>query len=185
MPKVNLIWFGRLGNHPTLRAPLSVLRRRASNSWSAVQDVYFSTKDIFERHRVVFTISTSVASLATAWAGYSLRHYHQRSIETRLESIEEAMRNSSDVNHEGMRKIVASGGVSLATCLASAWTSLIVGYALGWRGGSWYTRRKLLRAPSKLVGQSNPARWQALTKSLGSLRKREIYRPLIDKLRNV
>ncbi|XP_078443706.1 triacylglycerol lipase-like protein isoform X2 [Wolffia australiana] len=90
MPKVNLIWFGRLGNHPTLRAPLSVLRRRASNSWSAVQDVYFSTKDIFERHRVVFTISTSVASLATAWAGYSLRHYHQRSIETRLESIEEA-----------------------------------------------------------------------------------------------
>lgn len=29
--------------------------------------LYF--QEIFERHRVVFTISTSVASLATAWAG--------------------------------------------------------------------------------------------------------------------
>ncbi|MQM05934.1 hypothetical protein Taro_038755 [Colocasia esculenta] len=51
------------------------LKRKVSNSVSAVQDTYLSTKQIFERHRVVFTISTSLASLLTAWAGAEiLRH---------------------------------------------------------------------------------------------------------------
>eukprot|EP01018_Ginkgo_biloba_P032800 Gb_18749 [translate_table: standard] len=45
------------------------LKRKASNSWSAVQDTFYSTKDVFERHRVVFTIGTSIASVGTAWAG--------------------------------------------------------------------------------------------------------------------
>lgn len=30
-----------------------------------------SPKETFERHRVVFTVGTSIASVATAWAGES------------------------------------------------------------------------------------------------------------------
>ncbi|CAA7407628.1 unnamed protein product [Spirodela intermedia] len=170
MLKVKLLRFGGYGASPALRPALSDLRRKASNSWSAVQDVYLSTKEIFERHRVVFTISTSVASLATAWAGYSLRYYHQVNVEKRLESIEQTMKSSTDVRHEEIRKIVSSGGVSMATCLATGWTSLIIGYSLGWRGGSWFAHRKFRRAQLKLMEQNKPGQWQLLKKSLGSLR---------------
>lgn len=45
------------------------LKKKALDSFSAVQDTFFSTKDIFERHKVVFTISTSIASVGTAWIG--------------------------------------------------------------------------------------------------------------------
>ncbi|KAL7000016.1 hypothetical protein U1Q18_001166 [Sarracenia purpurea var. burkii] len=67
------------------------LKRKALSSWSAVQDTFFSTKDIYERHRAVFTISTSLASIATAWAGYTLRHLHESKVEQRLNSIEQAV----------------------------------------------------------------------------------------------
>ena len=43
------------------------LKKKALNSLVAVQDSYLSTKDLFERHRVVFTVGTSIASVATAW----------------------------------------------------------------------------------------------------------------------
>ncbi|KAF7815071.1 triacylglycerol lipase 2-like protein [Senna tora] len=66
------------------------LRRKAQNSWAAMQDTFFSTKDTFERHRVVFTVGTSIASVATAWIGYSLRHLHDSKVDQRLESIERA-----------------------------------------------------------------------------------------------
>lgn len=45
------------------------LKRKSLNSWAAIQDTYFSTKDTFERHRVVFTVGTSIASVATAFIG--------------------------------------------------------------------------------------------------------------------
>ncbi|MBA0605378.1 hypothetical protein Godav_017964, partial [Gossypium davidsonii] len=47
------------------------LKRKALNSWAAVQDTYFSTKDTFERHKVVFTVGTSIASVATAWFDFN------------------------------------------------------------------------------------------------------------------
>ncbi|GMP66699.1 hypothetical protein CsSME_00026951 [Camellia sinensis var. sinensis] len=70
---------------------LPQLKRKALNSWSAVQDTYYSTKDIFEGHKVVFTIATSLASIATAWGGYTLRHLHESKVEQRLDSIEKAV----------------------------------------------------------------------------------------------
>uniref|UniRef100_A0A1D1YXX4 Uncharacterized protein MG147 n=1 Tax=Anthurium amnicola TaxID=1678845 RepID=A0A1D1YXX4_9ARAE len=146
------------------------LRRKASNSWSAVQDTYLSTKQVFERHRVVFTVSTSVASLLTAWAGYSLRYHHQLKVEKRLNSIEQTMKMSSDVRHEEINKIVNSGSVSMAACLATACTTLVIGYGLGWRGGSWFAHRKFRRAQLKLKEQNKPGRWQLLKKSLSKPR---------------
>ncbi|XP_027333946.1 uncharacterized protein LOC113848547 isoform X2 [Abrus precatorius] len=67
------------------------LKRKSLKSWLAIQDTYFSTKDTFERHRVVFTVGTSIASVATAFFGYSLRHLHESRVDQRLQSIENAV----------------------------------------------------------------------------------------------
>ncbi|KAK6120634.1 hypothetical protein DH2020_045629 [Rehmannia glutinosa] len=134
------------------------LRKKASNSVAAVQDTFYSTKDIFERHKVVFTISTSIASVATAWAGYTLRHLHESKVEQKLESIEKAMKSSYHMEDPEFKKLV-SGTVSFPACVATAGTSLIIGYGLGWRSGAWYTNRKFRKEQMKLLGQMKPKRW--------------------------
>ncbi|CAH9060516.1 unnamed protein product [Cuscuta europaea] len=140
-----------------LAAPL--LRRKAQNSWAAVQDTYYSTKDIFESHKVVFTISTSIASVATAWAGYLLRHYHESRVDQRLDCIEKSMKRKYDIEDPGFKKLV-SGGISIPACVATAGTTLIVGYGLGWRGGKWYANKQFKREQMKLLGLIKPRRWR-------------------------
>ncbi|KAL0001593.1 hypothetical protein SO802_015374 [Lithocarpus litseifolius] len=103
------------------------LKRKASNTWAAVQDAFFSTKDTFERNKVVFTVGTSIASVATAWIGYSLRYYHETRIDQRLETIEKAMRNSNNLEHSELREIAGSGSISAPACFATAGTTLIIG----------------------------------------------------------
>ncbi|PKI62251.1 uncharacterized protein LOC116193469 [Punica granatum] len=144
----------------SLSAPL--LKKKALNSWAAVQDTFLSTKDTFERHRVVFTVGTSIASVATAWAGYSIRHYHETNVDRRLESIEKAMKNNYHLDHSDIKKIVDRESSSSAACFATAATTLVIGYALGWRGGKWYANRKLKREQMKMLGQMKPKRWQLL-----------------------
>ncbi|XP_028794684.1 uncharacterized protein LOC114750277 [Neltuma alba] len=138
------------------------VKRKAQNSWAAVQDTFFSTKDTFERHRVVFTVGTSIASIATAWMGYSLRHLHDSKVDQRLESIERAMKNSYDLGQPEIRKIVGSGGLSIPACVATAGTTLIIGYGLGWRSGSWYANRKFRKEQMKMLGLIKPRKWQLL-----------------------
>ncbi|XP_068669384.1 uncharacterized protein [Aristolochia californica] len=142
------------------------LKRKASNSWSAVQDTYLSTKENFERHRVVFTVSTSVLSAAAAWFGYSLRYVHQSKVEKKLESIEQAMKTRHLVEDQEIKKIIHGGNVSIPTCIATAGTSCLIGYCLGWRGGRWYANRKFRREQLKLLGQIKPQRWQFLKRPL-------------------
>ncbi|XP_048137597.1 uncharacterized protein LOC115750871 isoform X2 [Rhodamnia argentea] len=96
------------------------LKKKALNSWAAVQDTFFSTKDTFERHRVVFTVGTSIASVATAWAGYSIRHYHETKVDQRLESIERAMKDNYQFEHGEIKKIVGRESSSTAACIATA-----------------------------------------------------------------
>ncbi|XP_020103372.1 uncharacterized protein LOC109720567 isoform X2 [Ananas comosus] len=127
--------------------------------------------EIFEKHRVVFTVGTSVASVLTAWAGYSLRQLHQSKLEKRLESIEQTLKSNYDVEHEEIKKIVSSGSVSTAACFATAWTSLLLGYGLGWRSGAWYANRKFRREQLKLMGQIKPYRWQLLRKPYAIFRR--------------
>ncbi|XP_054790088.1 uncharacterized protein LOC129295579 isoform X1 [Prosopis cineraria] len=103
------------------------VKRKAQNSWAAVQDTYFSTKDTFERHRVVFTVGTSVASVATAWIGYTLRHLRDSKVDQRLESIERIMKNNYDLEHKEIQRIVGSGGLSVPACVATAGTTLFIG----------------------------------------------------------
>ncbi|KAK4577160.1 hypothetical protein RGQ29_027607 [Quercus rubra] len=136
------------------------LKRKASNTWAAVQDAFFSTKDTFERNKVVFTVGTSIASVATAWIGYSLRHYHETRIDQRLETIEKAMRNSNNLEHSELREIAGSGSISAPACFATAGTTLIIGYGLGWRGGKWYANRNFRKEQMMLLGQKNPRGWQ-------------------------
>ncbi|XP_047156198.1 uncharacterized protein LOC124827231 [Vigna umbellata] len=107
------------------------LKKKYLNSRAAIQDTFFSTKDTFERHRVVFTVGTSIASVATAWFGYTLRHLHDTKVDQRLQSIENAMQNNSNLHHTEIKDIVAgSGGCSIPACIATAGTSLVIGYAL-------------------------------------------------------
>nr|AFK38049.1 unknown [Lotus japonicus] len=141
------------------------LKRLSRNSWAAIQDTFFSTKDTFERHRVIFTVGTSIASVATAWIGYSLRHLHDSRVDQRLQSIEDAMKNNNNLHHSEIKDIVGTGGgCCLPTCVATAGTTLIVGYGLGWRGGIWYATKKFRREQMKVLGQIKPRRWQLLGK---------------------
>ncbi|XP_027333944.1 uncharacterized protein LOC113848547 isoform X1 [Abrus precatorius] len=140
------------------------LKRKSLKSWLAIQDTYFSTKDTFERHRVVFTVGTSIASVATAFFGYSLRHLHESRVDQRLQSIENAMKNHSNLEHSEIKDIVGSGGCSVPACVATAGTTLIIGYGLGWKGGRWYTTKKFRKEQMKMLGQIKPRRWQLLGK---------------------
>ncbi|XP_038901647.1 uncharacterized protein LOC120088430 [Benincasa hispida] len=139
------------------------LKRKAVNSWTAVQDTFYSTKDVFERHRVVFTVGTSVASVATAWIGYTLRHYHDIQVDRRLESIEEAMRKKHQLEDSELKKVVNPGNISVPACFATAGTSLIIGYCLGWRGGKRYANKQFRREQMKLLGEIKP-KWPLLTR---------------------
>ncbi|KMT02485.1 hypothetical protein BVRB_9g204310 [Beta vulgaris subsp. vulgaris] len=136
------------------------LKKRASNSWCAIQDTYYSTKDTFERHKVVFTVGTSIASVATAWIGYTFRHLHDTRVDRRLDSIEHAMKSTYQFEREEIKKIVGSGSYSTAACAATAGTTLVIGYTLGWRGGKWYANRKFKREQMKLLGQVKPRGWR-------------------------
>ncbi|KAM2060421.1 hypothetical protein ACFX1T_045616 [Malus domestica] len=138
------------------------LRKKAFRSWAAVQDTYFSTKDIFEGHKVVFTVGTSIASVATAWFGYTLRHLHESRVDQRLESIEKVMKNNHNLEQSEIRNIMDSGTIGLPSCIATAGTTLVIGYTLGWRGGRWYANRKFRREQMKLLGQIKPKRWPLL-----------------------
>ncbi|CAL9213755.1 unnamed protein product [Arabidopsis halleri] len=135
------------------------LKKKALNSLVAVQDSYLSTKDLFERHRVVFTVGTSIASVATAWIGYSLRHYNETRINQRLESIENAMKNTQELERGELKKLVDPVGSRFTTTIATAGTTLILGYGLGWRGGIWYANRKFRREQMRLAGQLKPRAW--------------------------
>lgn len=159
------IWGGDEGS-AFKRLAFPNLKRKTSNTWSAVQDTFLSTKEVFETHRVVFTIGTSIASILTAWGGYTLRQIHQSNVEKRLESLEQALKNSYKIEHEEIKKIASSGNISTSACVAVAGTSLVIGYGLGWRSGSWYANRKFRREQLKLMGQFKPNRWQLLRKSL-------------------
>ncbi|EOA37825.1 hypothetical protein CARUB_v10012011mg [Capsella rubella] len=138
------------------------LKKKALNSLVAVQDSYLSTKDLFERHRVVFTVGTSIASVATAWIGYSLRHYNETRINQRLESIENAMKNTQDLERGELKKLVDPVGSRFTTTIATAGTTLVLGYGLGWRGGIWYANRKFRREQMRLAGQLKPREWKLL-----------------------
>ncbi|KAL6651839.1 hypothetical protein ACP70R_010764 [Stipagrostis hirtigluma subsp. patula] len=157
----------RLGGAGRALLTLPNIRRRASNSWAAVRDTFFSTKQHTccrkktpasllllmeeggrgispeqgraaalpcltggsapESHRIVFTVGTSVASVLTAWAGYSLRHMQQARIDRRLQSIEESLKDNHKVEHEEIKKIVTSSNISTPACVATALTTTVVG----------------------------------------------------------
>ncbi|CAN1783926.1 Triacylglycerol lipase 2 [Linum perenne] len=148
----------------SLLGSLPHLKKRAHNSFAAVQDTYLSTKDTFERHRVVFTVGTSLASVATAWIGYTLRHVHDQRVAQRLESIEKAMVNNQTLERAELKKIVDPGSSRYAAYIATIGITFVIGYGCGWRGGKWYANRKFRKEQMKLLGQITPRRWELLGK---------------------
>ncbi|KAH1263425.1 hypothetical protein GmHk_02G005831 [Glycine max] len=73
------------------------------------------------------------------------------------------MKNNTNLQHSEIKDIVAEG-CSIPACVATAGTSLIIGYALGWRGGIWYATKKFRKEQMKMLGQITPKRWQLLGK---------------------
>ncbi|XP_020990817.2 uncharacterized protein LOC110277648 [Arachis duranensis] len=100
---------------------------RASIKNLEIQMGQIATRNAFERHRVVFTVGTSIASVATAWTGYSLRPFHDEKVEQRLESIEKAMKHKHNLEHSEIKDIVGPGGLSVPTCAAIVATTLVIG----------------------------------------------------------
>lgn len=122
---------------------------------------------------MVFTVGTSVASVMTAWAGYSLRYLHQTKVEERLDSIEQAMTQAHHVEQEEIKKIVNAGNVSYEACAATAGIALILGYGLGWRGGKWHANRLFRKQQQKLLGLNKPQKWRFLRKPFLRLKSSE------------
>ncbi|KAF6161332.1 hypothetical protein GIB67_009219, partial [Kingdonia uniflora] len=63
-----------------------------------------------------------------SWTGYSIRHMHQAKVEKKLETIEDAMKHNRHMEHADLKRIIDIGNVSTAACIATAGTSLVVGY---------------------------------------------------------
>ncbi|KAL2938766.1 3-hydroxydecanoyl-[acyl-carrier-protein] dehydratase [Bienertia sinuspersici] len=70
------------------------------------------------------------------------------------------MKSSYQFEKEEIKKMVGSGNYSSSLCAATAGTTLIIGYVLGWRGGKWSANRKFRREQLKLLGQVKPRRWR-------------------------
>eukprot|EP01018_Ginkgo_biloba_P032778 Gb_37423 [translate_table: standard] len=157
-----------------LRQGIQRLKCRASNSWSAVQDVFLSSKDVFEGHPVVFTIGSSLAFVGTAWAGYSLRYLHQAKVDQRLESIVQAMTKDCHVNQEEIKRIVNTGNVSYTAYFAAAATSLLFGCGLGWRDGRWHVNRIIRKQQYKLLGLNKAQQWRLLRKPFSRLKASKV-----------
>ncbi|RYR52814.1 hypothetical protein Ahy_A06g027683 [Arachis hypogaea] len=120
-------WNKRRGNPTGYLSRLEKFIWERNNSWAAVNDTFFLTKDAFERHRVVFTVGTFIASVATDRIGYSLHHFHDEKVEQRLESIEKAMKHKHNLEYSKIKDIVGSGGLSVPTYATTAATTLIIG----------------------------------------------------------
>jgi hypothetical protein len=115
-------------------------------------------QDIFEKHNVVFTIGASLASAGAAWAGYTARQMHQKKVEDRLNSIEHAMATVHNLEEEHVKALTSSIGVSYAACAATAGTTLVIGYGFGFRGGRWFTLRKIQKQQQRLLNPRTPIR---------------------------
>ncbi|RWW13042.1 hypothetical protein GW17_00023267 [Ensete ventricosum] len=141
------IWGGNEGAAFKLLA-FPNLKRKTSNTWSAVQDTYLSTK--------VATFFLNFGSLLSFFrtcfacfvvSGYTLRQIHQSNVEKRLESLEQALvlnefegssklesvlviqlKSSYKMEHEEIKKIASSGNISSSACVAIAGTSLVIGF---------------------------------------------------------
>eukprot|EP00250_Pteridium_aquilinum_P011396 c20037_g2_i1 orf=192-683(+) len=123
---------------------------RVTHSVNAVSDTYSSLKDVFERHKVVLTLAASLASAGAAWAGYTARQVHQKRVEARLDTIEHVMTNVHNLE-ERQVKALTSTGVTFISCVATAGTTFVIGYGLGWRGGRWHMAKKIQRQQQKLL----------------------------------
>lgn len=133
---------------------MQYVRGKAVHGYRALHDTFYSIKAVFEKHNVVFTIGASLASAGAAWAGYTARQLHQRKVEERLNSIEQAMTTVHNLEVEQVQAITKGIGVSYPACAATATTTLVVGYALGFRGGRRYTLNRIRKQQQKPLALS-------------------------------
>ncbi|CAM6086254.1 unnamed protein product [Calypogeia fissa] len=125
------------------------LRSKFAHGKRSVVDTVNSIKAVFEKHNVVFTIGASLASAGAAWAGYTARQIHQRKVEDRLNSLEHVMTTVHNLEEEQVKALTKNVGVSYTACAATAGTTLVIGYGLGFRGGRWFAIKRFQRQQQK------------------------------------
>ncbi|KAK1273714.1 hypothetical protein QJS04_geneDACA008058 [Acorus gramineus] len=90
------------------------------------------------------------------------------------EFFHEQIEQNQKIEHEEIKKIVNSGTVSLTGCTATALTTLILGFGLGWRNGRRSAFNKIRREQQKLLhGHKNSQRWQFLRRPLSRCRSHQ------------
>ncbi|KAI5057531.1 hypothetical protein GOP47_0027546 [Adiantum capillus-veneris] len=149
------------GMHRTIAQKVT---SRLTHSVNAVSETYVSLKDLFERHKVVLTLAASLGSAGAAWAGYTARQLHQKRVEARLDTIEHVMTNVHNLEEKQV-KALTSTGVTFMSCAATAGTTFVLGYGLGWRGGRWYMIKKIQKQQQKLLAPPKVSRLSRLRAS--------------------
>ncbi|KAJ7960319.1 Triacylglycerol lipase 2-like protein [Quillaja saponaria] len=88
------------------------------------------------------------------------------------------MKNNYRFEHSGIQKIIGSGSCTFSACVATAETTLIIGYGLGWRGGKSYANTRFRKEQLKMLGQIKPKGWELL----GRIRPRRLQFQLLKRL---
>jgi hypothetical protein len=63
-----------------------------------------------------------------------------------------------NLEEEHVKALTSSIGVSYAACAATAGTTLVIGYGFGFRGGRWFTLRKIQKQQQRLLNPRTPIR---------------------------
>ncbi|KAF2588696.1 hypothetical protein F2Q70_00037986 [Brassica cretica] len=90
------------------------------------------------------------------------------SIET-FDIFSRQMKHTHELERGELKELVDPVGSRFTSTIATAGTTLILGYGLGWRGGIWYANRKFKREQMRLAGQLKPREWKLL---LGRIKPR-------------
>lgn len=99
---------------------------------------------------MVLTLAASLGSAGAAWAGYTARQLHQKKVEARLDTIEHVMSTVHNLEEKQVKALTTTG-VTFMSCIATAGTTFVIGYGLGWRGGRWHMIKKIQRQQQKLL----------------------------------
>ncbi|CAM6049389.1 unnamed protein product [Sphagnum compactum] len=63
-----------------------------------------------------------------------------------------------NLEEEHVKALTSSIGVSYAACAATTGTTLVIGYGFGFRGGQWFTLRKIQKQQQRLLNPRTPIR---------------------------
>eukprot|EP00898_Chlorokybus_atmophyticus_P009057 jgi/Chlat1/9152/Chrsp97S08443 len=126
-----------------LRAAAQRAKERRELVTKAVSETWCSTRDTFERNRIVFTIGGTLLSAGAAWAGFAARKVHQSNLEERLQAIQRRLEQNHGVHMKDQPLEVNYAGVSYTMTAYAATVGLLAGFGMGYYKGRLSALRRL------------------------------------------